>query len=265
MKKLTLTILAIILSAALFASCNDDKKTGTATTPSPNEEIQKEEYTLGLEYSLLDDGTYSVAIGEATSVEHIIIPASHDGVSVTEIAKSGFQNAASLKTIQLPDTIKSIGAQAFADCTSLESINIPSGVTKIDGHTFIHCDKLKSIVIPEGVTVIAIKAFEGSGLESISLPDSLEVIGTRAFYSCIHLESIVIPEKVTRIDESAFNSCTKLKKVVLPQSLTQVGKYVLSNCYELEHAYYTGTPEQFKQIDDYRLINVNVKFNYAAE
>ena len=46
-----------------------------------------------------------------------------------------------LKTVVLPDTVKSIGKNAFKGCKSLESINLPENV-KCDKKTFKDCKKL---------------------------------------------------------------------------------------------------------------------------
>lgn len=57
------------------------------------------------------------------------------------IPENAFSGLNKLKTVVLPDTIKSIGKNAFKGCKSLESINLPAGV-KCDKKTFKDCKKL---------------------------------------------------------------------------------------------------------------------------
>jgi hypothetical protein len=64
----------------------------------------------------------------------------HDGtIGILEFA---FNGCFSIKTVNIPDTIKSIGGYAFRDCFSLESIKIPSGVSSIGEFAFAYCDTL---------------------------------------------------------------------------------------------------------------------------
>ena len=80
-----------------------------------------------------------------------------------------FGRCASLKSIDIPESVTSIGDRAFAYCESLKSINIPEGVTTINQYTFYNCKSLKSIDIPEKVTSIGGSAFRDcSSLTSIS-------------------------------------------------------------------------------------------------
>jgi hypothetical protein len=56
---------------------------------------------------------------------------------------------------------------AFGSCTSLTSINIPESVTSIGSLAFLSCWSLSSIIIPEGVTRINWGAFLGCSLLTI--------------------------------------------------------------------------------------------------
>ena len=58
----------------------------------------------------------------------------------------------------------------YLGCSSLKSIDIPNSVTTIGSHAFDGCWALKSINIPNSVTTIGASAFEGcSSLQSIHL------------------------------------------------------------------------------------------------
>ena len=78
----------------------------------------------------------------------VTIPSSINGLPVTKIGESAFQNA-HITTITIPSSVKDIGWFAFSGCTELKSISIPSSVTSIgygafDGcssHLEISCDK----------------------------------------------------------------------------------------------------------------------------
>ena len=70
-----------------------------------------------------------------------------------------FENFTSLTSIELPDSIESLGSRAFMGCSGLKSITIPDSVTSIGDHAFMECTGLTSINIPNGVTSIGDYAF----------------------------------------------------------------------------------------------------------
>ena len=66
-----------------------------------------------------------------------------------------------LKTINIPNSVTSIGDQAFRNCPKLRNITIPNGVTSIGNRTFYDCSSLPRITIPKSVVSIGKKAFLG--------------------------------------------------------------------------------------------------------
>lgn len=102
---------------------------------------------------------------------------------------------------------------AFYYCSSLTSVNIPNSVTSIGLGAFSNCAGLGRIIIPEGVTEIKMNTFyRCTVLTSITLPDSLTAIGSSSFIGCVSLTEIVIPRKVREVNASAFSGCEKMQK-----------------------------------------------------
>ena len=114
--------------------------------------------TEGLEFYLLEDGTYGVAVGTAKYLKEVTIPSTYKNKPVTNVITSGFSNS-SLETIIIPNSVTSIGNSAFSNCDSLTSIVIPNSVTSIGNWAFYDCYRLTSIVIPNSVTSIGEWAF----------------------------------------------------------------------------------------------------------
>ena len=162
--------------------------------------------TEGLSYQQLENGTYSVSVGEAKDATDIVIPFSHNGIKVTEIAKNGFKECANLVSVIIPESIVTAGRFAFFSCPKLSSVNIPSSLTVISTSMFDSCTSLTSIELPDTLTTIEAVAFCNSGLKSIT-----------------------IPESVTTIMDSAFRYCTSLKRVVIPIGVTEIKSYAFAN------------------------------------
>ena len=206
-----------------------------------------------LEFTQLPDGTYEVSGGkgsERKNIESITIPETYEKIAVTTIGDGAFYGCTILSSITIPDSVTSIGDRAFYRCTNLKSITIPNSVTSIGDKVFDGCTNLTSITIPDSVTSIGHSAFWScTGLTSITLPDSLTSIGSWVFEGCINLTSITIPDSVTSIGELAFHWCTGLTSITIPDSVTSIGSRAFGYCTNLTSVYYTGTAEEWSQID----------------
>ena len=116
----------------------------------------------------------------------------------------------------------------------IKSVNIGNSVTSIGGGAFSGCTSLTSVTIPNSVTNIGYSAFEYcSSLTSVTIPNSVTNIGYIAFKYCSSLTSVTIPTSVTSIDDEVFSNCTSLTSVTIPDSVTSIGSLAFSNCRSL--------------------------------
>ena len=113
-------------------------------------------------------------------------------VGHTLIRDSAFISCNTIKSVNLPSGITSIGANAFRGCTKLVLTSLPSGITSIGADAFSGCTGLSSITIPNSVKCIGISVFSGcTGLTSITILDSIASIKAYAFYDCKSLTNII--------------------------------------------------------------------------
>ena len=133
---------------------------------------------------------------------------------VNEIAPSAFADLSGLETVDIPQTVTTIGEYAFMNCTALQTLNLPSCITSIARSTFSGCTGLTSITLPPNLESIGEAAFaKCTALPSITLPITLGTIGKNAFASCKGFTKIDIPAFVTTISLSAFSNCTNVVDV----------------------------------------------------
>jgi len=59
-----------------------------------------------------------------------------------------------IRTIRLPDGLRSLGSCAFSGCTQLEEVELPETLREIHAHAFEGCTALKEITLPESITGI---------------------------------------------------------------------------------------------------------------
>ena len=96
-----------------------------------------------------------------------------------------------IRSIRIPDTVKSIGNRAFYSCMALKSVRMSSYLEELGTYAFYSCSALKEIYIPGTVKVISDNAFNGCrGMSTLILGNGIERVGERAFNSCELLSTV---------------------------------------------------------------------------
>ena len=151
----------------------------------------------------------------------------------------GIPFVSSLKSIQIPDTVKVIDQAAFSGLNSVTTIKLPKKVKKIEEYTFYGCSKLKTVILPEQM-----ESFENSSLmdcpalksiklskknkqfkvkknclirkkdkalivaaargKKFSIPNGIKTITSYSFRSA-SCSVVHIPASVTKIEKKAFD------------------------------------------------------------
>ena len=127
-----------------------------------------------------------------------------------------------ISSIELPQTLKSIGYQAFRNCKSLKSIELPASLTSMDGYTFESCTNLQSVRFNEGLTTIPNSCFSYCNLTELNLPSTLTEIQRDAFAVNQKLEKFTCPDALVTIGNGAFCNCLALKEVKLNEGLQKL-------------------------------------------
>ena len=174
--------------------------------------------------------------------------------AVTSIGDNAFKDCQylSIKEIELPISLKSIGESAFAGFTSIMGISGFSfdQITTIGKSAFAGCTSLRYwgnamdyLELPGNLTTIGESVFEGcTSIKSVRVeydffegPSTirLETIGKSAFAGCTSLWGLDLPDSLKTIGKSAFAGCTSLWDLDLPAGLTTIEDEAFANCLNI--------------------------------
>ncbi|MDE6718001.1 MAG: leucine-rich repeat domain-containing protein, partial [Muribaculaceae bacterium] len=159
--------------------------------------------------------------------------------------------------VEIPSTVKRIGAYAFHNNTELYAVNLPEGLEEIGENAFSGCELLGNIKFPESLKKIGSSAFYGcKSITEVSLPDGVTELGDResnntpevfhpgVFQDCTALEKAAVAVNVDYLEDNLFQDCSSLNKVYLPTELNKIGNNAFNGCSALEEITLPATLEE---------------------
>lgn len=201
--------------------------------------------SIGLEYKINDDKTYTVVgLGSCTD-NQIIVPTTYNGYPVSKIDTRAFFGYMNITTVSLQSEIEQIGDHAFEECQNLSSVYINSNVTGLTFGTFGGCVSLDNITLPS-----TLKGFyTGNIFYGCDALRKVDFLGTVEQWCNIYfgadnptcytgdlyingnlLTDLVLSEGIEKISNSAFINLKSLKTVILPNSLKEIGYNNFRDC-----------------------------------
>ena len=93
----------------------------------------------------------------------------------------------------------------FQDNQKITSVNIPDTVKFIGALSFTNCKKLTVVKFPDNLETIGEKAFAHSSIIQIDIPEKTQYIYSYAFLDCAQLKEVNINQKLKYIGVSAFS------------------------------------------------------------
>ncbi len=191
--------------------------------------------------NLTSIGFYSFA--GCTGITSITFSNSSSSLSLTTGAFSG---CTGLLTLELPATLRTIGASVFKGCTGLNSVIMNNGPAYVGVSMFSGCNSLTQITLPVSVLKIDDSAFFGcSSLVDIKLPELLQDIRKSAFEDCSNLKDVRIPSSVRWIWSEAFRDCVQLRSAFYWGDAPSMGANVFSGALSEFTVYYLGYASGF--------------------
>ena len=150
--------------------------------PDKFTDVQNSNYSRGLSYISLGNGTCSVAgMGSCTDSCVVIPRVSPDGEIVVSISDKAFFGLTSISAVFLPSSVSNIGSMAFAACYSLAYFSV-------DASNLAYRDTAGVLYSADGSALISYPAAKSSS--SVTIPASVKSIADMAFYGCTKLSTV---------------------------------------------------------------------------
>ena len=189
-------------------------------------------------FTYVNHGDSIEITGFNNSISDVVIPSEIEGLPVTAISVGAFYLSA-ITSIEIPNTVTSIGEMAFLGCTSLKSVKLSTGVAKIDKNAFGSCSALQEIQV----------AKDNPNFSSLNGVLYSKKQDTLVIYPAAKTDAAyTIPSCVTSVAMYAFSENPYLETLTIPNSLIKVGDSAFYNCKNLRAVSYNGTEEEWNQI-----------------
>ncbi len=285
-KKLLAWLMLICLLLASVTACADQNKSPNPTEQTTDAPVDKtpvmvedeatdfwKECDAGFDQAKegiaahfetkIENGAVTI-LSYKGSEEHLIVPATIDGLPVIAIADGAFavpeeeenQDAdedteekpplPQLKTLILPDSVTAIGEGILARCKSLHSLQTPLLGANKESQQYLgylfgatkHEDNARDVpaslaclrLTGEWQTISAFTLFDCNDLICLSLPQSVTVVEKYALFNCASLRQIDGFENVITFGDRALMNCSALQTVTVGNQAQSLGFGVLEGC-----------------------------------
>lgn len=192
----------------------------------------------------IDDG--GVLLGYNSAEPFVDIPN-----GVVEIAKNAFAGS-QIQSVNISNSVKTIGEGAFGRCFGLTSVNIPFSVVNIGDFAFSGCQNLEKAAIANERAGIGLGVFDGckntlmitfKGKTGDLRKFEYETVlgggtlvayrGSQADVNLLHIIEIFPHKNINDQYIGAFEGNTLLKTIALDESLIRIGDRTFKDCVNL--------------------------------
>ncbi|MCD8200663.1 MAG: leucine-rich repeat domain-containing protein [Clostridia bacterium] len=217
---------------------------------------EEEKMSEGLTYEK-NAGGYAVTGLGTCSDAHVVIPETHEGFPVTEIADEAFKGSR-IRGITVPGTVRRIGDVAFRYCNIIRRVEIKDlsawcGINFDGGYSnplfcdgaapYVNGEKITDLYVPSGVERVERFAFPvATRLKSVHIPASVKYIGDFSF--CAYGAKVYIEDLSAwcGIDfdgdySNPLRNCSALyvgkrrvKDLVIPEGVKKISEGAFAGC-----------------------------------
>ena len=171
-----------------------------------------------------EDGTLWFVDTKKLGSDSLVIPKEINGRTVTSLNENVFSGDKTLKSIEVPETVTSVGSRCFEYCYKLEDIKCNS-IVDLGNYNFFGCEGISELHL-ESLKTIGKWYFTHIGDCDIYLGSDLESIGENCFINTDKEIRIHVPQ--------GSNSASVVKSYVEEAKLSGVNSEYYDNVSIIE-------------------------------
>lgn len=160
---------------------------------------------------------------------------------ISELSKSILSQCTNLYSIKLSTSLISINGYAFQE-TSIKSFNIPDSVRSIGENIFYNCSYLKAVTIGKGITTLN-NLFKLSSIKEFHIPSHITQINGKCFEAVPNIRVTIdkdhpvfyIKENfiIRKVDNAIICTFGELPKTIkIPDEIEQINSITLNRNWE---------------------------------
>ena len=216
-------------------------------------------------YLLIDQEAILIAYQNSVVPDPLVIPSSitfeEKHYPVREIGNNVFNNAHSVTTIVIPETVETISPQAFIGLHNLQNFDVSENNNHYMGLEGVLFNASGTVLanyppqrqgsiytMPNTVETIERSAFSGNQLlRSIEFPADSKLKNIRSYaFQSVRMNYLLLPSGVTTIEDNAFSYVQGMSVLSIPSTVESMGKNVISSSNKLD--VYVGLTEEEVQV-----------------
>lgn len=218
--------------------------------------VWNEEYAIAPGARIIAAGAFSYN----SKLRRVVIP------STVSAVEEGTFSGSALESVDVPASVRTIGARAFFRCDRLERVRLHNGLEQVGEAAFEDCESLRALTIPAtvahlGQSLIANSGIAASGacagfsidaenpvlfVDEFGLQYRRDADGVTLVQALDRkIKACSVAQTAVRIGPLAFSGCRWLERVELPDGLRVIDNLAFSQCSGLALA---DLPESIERI-----------------
>lgn len=174
-----------------------------------------------------------------SSLTSIVIPTSVTSIKTKAFAQSGLQNL----TFKDGSTLTTIGEKAFQN-TNLRSVYLPDSLKSIENNAFEGNENLTTVRFGKSLNTIGVNVFRSTSIDSLTLPENFTSLTEYSFAQETTLKVVDLSKtKITSIPAHAFEG-SSITKIIVPQTLIEIGESAFASSTLVEFVVQTNDQTQ---------------------
>lgn len=192
--------------------------------------------------------------------------------TLRKIGACAFRTCTNLTEVTLPDNLETVEQGAFDGCENLQRVNIGRGIKRIEYGAFHLCTKLSQVHVADlkawsevniARPVVLYREFVGFGVYGAGNGNPV-MMAQGLYHNGSEVIDLKIPQGTRHVGQFVYANCKHIKSVTIPNSVTDVLELAFTGCSSLQKVY-VGSGIEYLGFEDTSRPFMTGKPGYVGE